>query len=354
MELHATENEPQEQAARPRPLRVLKRLGNSSREVNGRGTDAIRLSRDSDESLGSGPEQPERPLRIRKKRAGQHKKTNPGPMEAVWGQAYRPYDPDSNRNIDEEDTLEPSSDAVSAKAPTRHSSHHSQPYHTTVAEAPTSERETGVLVPRISVTPEVSIVEDKRSSIWVAIEVSAELSGHANGLTSATHSTYQGSTLGRDDCLSVSDPFQHGYIHDMSIKVTPVRGNRILETIQEEPTPSMLFLGVTVLLLVNVSLTSPGSSNNTNHFRPISDELIDDLETQLGSAMTEYLKVTIKYKHSAFPTDARSGPMDGVSDVGTILETSATAVVPQHNRRSPWSPCPAPTSNPLFAIIHQH
>ncbi|KAK1507987.1 ubiquitin-conjugating enzyme [Colletotrichum costaricense] len=101
-------------------------------------------------------------------------------------------------------------------------------------------------------------------------------------------------------------------------------------------------------------LKSPRSTAVTTqqgHVKHRSDELIDDLEYQLGDSNLEYIRVSVKYNHSAFFCQSRNDIIDNIAEGGTKLETFATAIVKQHNHRSPWSPSPAPTYNPIASII---
>lgn len=118
----------------------------------------------------------------------------------------------------------------------------------------------------------------------------------------------------------------------------------------------MLFPGLKVLVLAHVHFEAKGPIpfRPNGHIRQRSDELIDDLEDQLGSSRVEYLRIVVKYKHSAFPNCGKSDTVDGVADVETKLETSATAALQHLNHRSLWSPCAMLAPNPLFGIIHQH
>ncbi len=86
----------------------------------------------------------------------------------------------------------------------------------------------------------------------------------------------------------------------------------------------------------------------------MSDELMEDLEYQLGSTLTEYLQVRVAYRHSGFPQHPTATLGRGVAGVCTTMETCATAIIKRHNSSSPWSPRPAPQPNPLFEIIASH
>jgi hypothetical protein len=88
--------------------------------------------------------------------------------------------------------------------------------------------------------------------------------------------------------------------------------------------------------------------------RQRSDDLIDDLELQLGSAGMTYMHIRIRYSHSAFSDLRNADVMSGISDMQTRVETNVTAVIKRHNAGSPWSPRPVPGINPLVEIARLH
>lgn len=112
--------------------------------------------------------------------------------------------------------------------------------------------------------------------------------------------------------------------------------------------------GERTLLLAQVLIKSPRSLKQPGHVKRRSDELIDDLEYQLGDSNLEYIRVSVKYNHSAFFCQSRPDIIDNITEGGTKLETFATAVIKQHNHRSPWSPSLAPTYNPIASIVREN
>ena len=119
---------------------------------------------------------------------------------------------------------------------------------------------------------------------------------------------------------------------------------------------STIYAGSSVLLLAKVQLgfnNSP-SPRRTVHIRQKSDELIEDLEIQLGSSQVAYMQIRVSYAHSAFPESSQTDTMAGVSSVSSRIETKATASLKRHNTLSPWSPRPAPHPNLLFPLIERH
>lgn len=109
-----------------------------------------------------------------------------------------------------------------------------------------------------------------------------------------------------------------------------------------------------MLAQVQLGLDDSPSPRRNTHVRQKSDELIEDLEIQLGSSQVTYMQIKVSYAHSAFPQHAHSDAMTGVSSMSSRMETIATASLKQHNTLSPWSPRPAPSPNPLFPLIERH
>ncbi|KAK1641002.1 hypothetical protein BDP81DRAFT_390319 [Colletotrichum phormii] len=153
---------------------------------------------------------------------------------------------------------------------------------------------------------------------------------------------------------SSTDPFMHGCIHSMDIQVVPLGNSCVLDTIRDDPIQTTLGNGEKVLLLAQVHIKSSHSTKQPGHVRHRSDDLIDDLEYQLGDSNLEYIRVSVKYNHSAFFCQSRPDIIDNMIEGGTKLETFATAVIKQHDHRSPWSPNIAPTYNPITSIVHDN
>lgn len=101
-------------------------------------------------------------------------------------------------------------------------------------------------------------------------------------------------------------------------------------------------------------------SINTTPERPpsrawkTSEDLIDNLEEELGGASTDVARVRISYSHSAFPEAGSPGPASKVSNLRTRLETSAVATLKRHNSQSPWSLPSAIQPNPIFQLVLRH
>ena len=89
----------------------------------------------------------------------------------------------------------------------------------------------------------------------------------------------------------------------------------------------------------------PGAASNTRSRTGIgsrdSEDLIKDLELQLGTFACEYMRVVVTYSHAAFPEQEPSGiqnvPGSTTSLVRTRLETTVGAVVELQQASSAWS-----------------
>ncbi len=175
-----------------------------------------------------------------------------------------------------------------------------------------------------------------------------------------------------------------GYLYDVDIEVLPTLNSSIIEVLGSIPSPTYvtdyppfhsapprdtqdakmprrtLIPGARLLLLVHVRLDvhRPSQTTRSGHQRQKSEDLIDDLELQLGNTATEYLQIRLTYCHSGFPqqdaNSARNIPSPRGTSVRTRLETVATAAIKRHNVESGWSPLPAPWNNPLLEIISSH
>lgn len=85
------------------------------------------------------------------------------------------------------------------EATTRHSSQNPKLSQDIPVEPPAFSCDAAVLVPRITVTPEVKAVEGNRGSMWVAIEASAELSRPSNGSLADASTAIDVVKLGGDE-----------------------------------------------------------------------------------------------------------------------------------------------------------
>lgn len=179
-----------------------------------------------------------------------------------------------------------------------------------------------IVAPDVVVTPDTRVVDHGYHNFWVAVEITA--------------------TKG------------HGCLCDIKVDIEPTANSAILEVIENFSAPTSLSPGSAILVLVNVELNLVNYSRIRGHIRSNSDDLIEDLEDQLGSAQCDYLTVSLIYQHSAFAPGIRDAN-SGVTKAQTKIRTAYTAVVNRHNAASPWSPPPVPAPNHrLLGIIAAH
>lgn len=169
--------------------------------------------------------------------------------------------------------------------------------------------------------------------------------------------------------------FEFGCLYDLTVQILPANGTTVVQILKEQNFPTLVSLagaveyqttdhcryrticaGSGILLLAEVRIDRPLALNerNESHVRQRSDELIEDLELQLGDLRTEYMQVRLCYSHSAFPQHEDIDSRNGISSVRTSMETVAVASLKRCNGFSPWSPHPTPSPNTLFQLITQH
>lgn len=115
--------------------------------------------------------------------------------------------------------------------------------------------------------------------------------------------------------------------------------------------------GSSVLLLTQTQVDVKLGIRNGKQGNPRqqSDDLIEDLEAELGNSYVGYIEVRLSYRHSAFPTSRGIDiQAEGMLSIQSKVETVAMASVKLHNTMSPWSPPPEPTPNPLLPLIERH
>ncbi|KEZ41193.1 hypothetical protein SAPIO_CDS7276 [Scedosporium apiospermum] len=193
-----------------------------------------------------------------------------------------------------------------------------------------------VLVPRVHVTPEVDVVSDKETSIWVAVEVAAQLCRSDGGPPAVPPWNGWGGQLGF--VRPVLSPISYGCLYNLVVDVLPTNGTTVLNIIQDESFPVALNLNTATLLIIHVRL-SPSLPLGRPRPRasapppPSSDLLFKDLEAQLGTSPQEYLRLRISYSHSAFAPSCSQTDLA----LSTRLETIVTAWIQRMDTASVWA-----------------
>ncbi|KAK2591650.1 hypothetical protein QQS21_010664 [Conoideocrella luteorostrata] len=89
--------------------------------------------------------------------------------------------------------------------------------------------------------------------------------------------------------------------------------------------------------------------------RSRSDELMEELELQLGETYTQLMNIKVSYLHSAFPKINMAESIEnGLCHLQSRMETTATAALVRNGNSSIWSPRSKVSQNSLFPLMVQH
>lgn len=197
-----------------------------------------------------------------------------------------------------------------------------------------------LLTPQITVTPENSSIDAGNCSLWVAVEVSGVLRNADKDQVIELRSTgpmsaqLSGMCPFICQCLTHTERLIHklagiwryGYLHSMRIDILPARNCFITELVGDLHNGDPLRVGETRLILARVSLCRTMASPHIKESS--SEELIADLENDLGGTLTPYLNVRLTYKHSGFLNyEIPLLASDGMNSHTTQLQTDASAVI---------------------------
>ncbi|ATY59232.1 ubiquitin-conjugating enzyme [Cordyceps militaris] len=207
-----------------------------------------------------------------------------------------------------------------------------------------------VLSPHISIHTNGHSRYFGQDHVWATIEVSGILS-HA----------YSADGTGAKPAQPKADEhhldlfFKHGCLHDLKVEILPVEGTIVLQVFHEQSFPTILYAGSKVLLLAQICIDSKSIARQTKApKRQNSEELMADLESQLGDSQMPYMKVRITYSHSAFSDYFGHEILVGVAQRCTRLETTAIGALKRHNVRSAWSPPPIYTLESIQSVMQRH
>lgn len=218
-------------------------------------------------------------------------------------------------------------------------------------------RNTGgyILSPRIVVTAQKEEIVGKNASVWAAVEISRKLSQ----TSPATTSTEEEETHGDKPSGTFVDHkldrfFDFGCLYDLTVEVHSANEADIVEVIQEQSWPTTIYAGTSILLVVHLRLDST-DRGGWGHSRCRSEELMEELELQLGDIQTRLMSIKISYLHSAFPKiDDAHLAEDGLCHLESRLETTATAALVRNSSDSVWSSRTRASQNSLFPLMVQH
>ncbi|KAG6301472.1 hypothetical protein E4U09_005201 [Claviceps aff. purpurea] len=150
--------------------------------------------------------------------------------------------------------------------------------------------------------------------------------------------------------------FDFGCLYDLTAEVHSTQDATVVEVIQEQSWPTTIYAGTSVLLIVHLQLNTADNQGAWGHSRCRSEELMDELELQLGDVQTQLMSVKISYLHSAFPKiNNPCSTEDGLCHLESRMETTATAALVRNCSSSVWaSRNRASTQSSLFPLMVQH
>ncbi|KAG7117575.1 hypothetical protein HYQ44_006200 [Verticillium longisporum] len=145
-----------------------------------------------------------------------------------------------------------------------------------------------VLVPHISITPEARTWDNSGDVLWTAIEITGQVRQSSNSQPAfSQHAGCEG--------IAIPDPFRYGLLFDIRINIQPLMGAFIIELLQDDPIPTTLYAGSTILILAHIRLKSQPASivSSISASRQQSDDLMDDLEFHLDSSVRDHLSISL-------------------------------------------------------------
>ncbi|KAI0914935.1 hypothetical protein F4823DRAFT_1971 [Ustulina deusta] len=240
--------------------------------------------------------------------------------------------------VDEASTFEPFESRCSAEMDTSFSSIHTSADYIDDCH---------LLVPRISITPEVQTATNVISTVWAAIEISAQLSHpYTNGMLNSR----SGNSFLLSNPLRAGSVSRFGSLYNLQVDVIPVPQTAVVKVIQDN-NKRCLGLGSSMLILAKIQIDHRWRQPDRAMAQK-SNELIADLERRLGAAIIKYLQVRLRYHHSGFPASTHPAPTDGTTDWQTQLETTVTGVIKKQVLHSPSGSSYSSTSeSALFGIV---
>ncbi|KAM5378723.1 hypothetical protein ACJZ2D_004359 [Fusarium nematophilum] len=148
-------------------------------------------------------------------------------------------------------------------------------------------------------------------------------------------------------------PFEFGRLLDLSVEVMPTAKSSVVRVLQDQSFPiSTLRLGSSILLLVQTHIHARKGmrQEKPNHTRQKSEDLIEDLEAELGDSQVEYME-GVQRAREAMRQIAALGcaprrPARAAQAVGSRLEGEEEGEEEQENARKPRMPAASPRAAP--------
>ncbi|KAI1349647.1 hypothetical protein F5Y01DRAFT_182386 [Xylaria sp. FL0043] len=179
-----------------------------------------------------------------------------------------------------------------------------------------------ILVPRISITPEIQASNTVMSTVWAAIEISAQLSLPCpNDILDSR----RGDNRFLSNPLRLGSASRFGSLYDLQVDVLPVPQTTVVEVIQDHSKRN-LSLGSSMLVLAKIQIDHRQRQRGRAMIQK-SNELIADIENTLGASSVKYIQVHIQYHHSGFPASNYAEPTNGTIDWQTQLDTTVIGII---------------------------
>ncbi|KAI1275337.1 hypothetical protein F5Y07DRAFT_181733 [Xylaria sp. FL0933] len=204
-----------------------------------------------------------------------------------------------------------------------------------------------LLVPRVSITPEVQASNSAMSTVWAAIEISAQLSLPCpNDILDSRCSNNRFLS----NPLRLGSASRFGSLYDLQVDVIPVPQTTVVEVIQDH-TKRSLGLGSSMLVLAKIQIDhrrrQPGRAMIQK-----SNELIADIENTLCASSVRYIQIHMQYHHSGFSVSHHAEPTNGTMDWQTRLDTTVTGVMKEQELHSTsCSSSPRIGGSTLFGLV---
>uniref|UniRef100_A0A8H7TTL0 Uncharacterized protein n=1 Tax=Bionectria ochroleuca TaxID=29856 RepID=A0A8H7TTL0_BIOOC len=185
------------------------------------------------------------------------------------------------------------------------------------------------LCPHVVVTAEVNTLQDCQRTIWAAIEVSGRLSTLSSKVAACDRT---GVVTGTFIEHELDRFFEFGCLYDLSVEVLPAAQTTVVQVLREQTFPTTIYAGSSILLLAEIRIDTDQKCLQRpvqGHVRQKSEELIEDLEIQLGSSQFNYMHVKVSYAHS-------SEASNGLVPVVTKACTFAQSLIPAGQEALGW------------------
>ncbi|KAI0509339.1 hypothetical protein F5B22DRAFT_361154 [Xylaria bambusicola] len=204
-----------------------------------------------------------------------------------------------------------------------------------------------LLVPFILITPEVITSNNGISTVWVAIEISCRIS---LPLTSDKLAPQSNTSNLLSNPLRVGSVSRFGTIYNLQTDVIPLPQTAIVRVIKDNQKKS-LSLGSSTLILAKIRTDQRRRQPDGDIIRK-SNELIANIENELGAASIAYVRVRLRYNHSGFHTMNQSAQTHGTTDWQTQLETTVTGIIKRQALSVPSrSSFFNESKSPLFRLV---